>query len=122
MSGSARWASRPIRLPRIWTTLLWIVAAAFALRFAVRWYSDDADFWQSGYGFFTELARNIAAGNGIAFDGEPPTAFRVPLYPAFLSVVTGGREALFPLVFWQSLVGAGTAFCASLIDKHLFGG
>jgi 4-amino-4-deoxy-L-arabinose transferase-like glycosyltransferase len=110
-----------MRMPPIWRTLLWIVALAFALRFSIRWYFGDADFWENGYTFFIELARNIAAGNGIAFDGGSHTAFRVPLYPAFLSVVTLGHEVFLLVVFWQSLIGAGTVFCTALIAKEMFG-
>jgi 4-amino-4-deoxy-L-arabinose transferase-like glycosyltransferase len=105
----------------MWRTLPWIVATAFALRFAVRWFSGDADFWENGYPFFVELARNMAAGNGIAFDGSPPTAFRVPLYPAFLSAVTFGYDVFLPVVIGQSLIGAGTVLCAALIARELFG-
>jgi 4-amino-4-deoxy-L-arabinose transferase-like glycosyltransferase len=108
-------------MPPIFRTLLAIVVLAFALRFAVRWYAGDADFW-NGYAFFVELARNIAAGNGIAIEGGPPSAARVPLYPAFLAAVTFGREAFLPVVFWQSLIGAGTVFCTALIARELFGG
>src|SRR5262249_20997759 len=89
--------------------------------FAVRWFSGDADFWENGYTFFIDLARNIAAGKGIAFDGQPPTAFRVPLYPAFLAAVTFGHEAFLSIVFWQSVIGAGTVVCTALIARELFG-
>jgi 4-amino-4-deoxy-L-arabinose transferase-like glycosyltransferase len=108
-----------------WATcrkLLWIVLFAFAARVAVRWYSGDEDFWSNGYTFFFDLAQNIAAGKGVAFDGEPPTAFRVPLYPAFLAAVTFGHKAFLPILLSQSLIGAGTVWCAALITREMFGG
>ena len=47
-----------------WATyrkLIWIVLFAFAVRVAVRWSLGSEDFWVNGYGFFFELAQNIAA-------------------------------------------------------------
>ena len=108
-------------MPPIGRKLLGIAALAFALRLAARFYSGEADFWANGYGFFFELARNLAAGNGLAFDGGPPTAFRVPLYPAFLSAVTLGHQAFLSVVFWQSLIGAGTVLCTALIAREILG-
>jgi 4-amino-4-deoxy-L-arabinose transferase-like glycosyltransferase len=102
-------------------TLLWIVLLAFSARVAVRWYSGSADFWVNGYGFFFELAQNIAAGNGIAFDGGPPSAFRVPLYPVFLAAVTFGHKVFLPVLLSESLIGAGTVWCAALIAGAMFG-
>src|SRR5207248_233766 len=51
----------------------------------------------------------------------PPTAFRVPLYPAFLSAVTLGHQAFLSVVFWQSLIGAGTVLCTALIAREILG-
>src|SRR5262249_49155199 len=99
--------------------LLWIVFAAFAIRVAVRLYVGSEDFWVNGYSFFFGLAQAIAAGNGMAFSES--TAFRVPLYPAFLALVTFGHKAFFPIVLSQSLIGAGTAFFAGLLARELFG-
>ena len=65
------------------------------------------------------LAQAIAAGNGMGF--SEPTAFRVPLYPAFLAIVTFGHEVFLPIVLSQSLIGAGTVLCAGLLARELFG-
>ncbi len=100
---------------------MWIILLAFAARVAVRWYSGGPNFWQNGYSFFFALAQNIAAGNGVAFDGGPATAFRVPLYPIFLAAVTFGQKAFLPVVVAQSLIGAGTVLCAAVIARELFG-
>src|SRR5262245_33798520 len=94
--------------------LMWIIIFAFAARVAVRWYSGEQQFWEGGYGFFFTLAQSIATGNGVSFGGTP-TAFRVPLYPMFLAVVTLGHKAFLPVLLAQSLVGAGTVLCAALI-------
>ena len=101
--------------------LLYILILAFILRAAVRWYSGAADFWVNGYTFFFDMARNIAAGNGIALAGTP-TAFRVPLYPIFLAVLTFGHREFLPVLLAQSLIGAGTVWCVALIARELFGG
>ena len=57
----------------------------------------------------------------MAFQSARPTAFRVPLYPAFLAAVTFGHQAFLPVLVAQSLVGAGTVLCAALIARELFG-
>ena len=100
---------------------MWIILFAFAARVAVRWYSGGPDFWENGYTFFFALAQNIAAGNGVSFDGDPPTAFRVPLYPMFLAAVTLGHQAFLPVLLAQCLIGAGTVWCAAMIARDLFG-
>jgi 4-amino-4-deoxy-L-arabinose transferase-like glycosyltransferase len=101
--------------------LLWIIFFAVAMRMSVRWYNGEPHFWKNGYTFFFALAQNIWAGNGISIDGGSPTAFRVPLYPMFLAVVTLGHHTFFPIVLAQSLIGAGTVLCAALIGRELFG-
>jgi 4-amino-4-deoxy-L-arabinose transferase-like glycosyltransferase len=111
---------------RIWTVafnrkLLWVSLFAFAVRATIRWNSGSLDFWENGYTFFFELAQNIAGRNVIALDGGPATAFRVPLYPIFLAAVTFGHQQFIPIVLAQSLVGAGTVWCAAILTKELFG-
>jgi 4-amino-4-deoxy-L-arabinose transferase-like glycosyltransferase len=105
----------------IYRKLMWIILLAFAVRLAVRGYSGGPDFWENGYTFFFALAKNIATGNGFAFDGGAATAFRVPLYPMFLAAVTFGHQAFLPVLLAQSLIGAGTVLCAALIARDLFG-
>jgi 4-amino-4-deoxy-L-arabinose transferase-like glycosyltransferase len=107
-------------LPIYWK-LLGIVFVAFAVRVAVRCYSGSADFWVHGYTFFFALAQNIADGNGISLGDGNYTAFRVPLYPLFLAVVTFGHKAFLPVVVAQSLIGAATVLCATLIAREMFG-
>ena len=111
------WAKSEPRLQ----SLLLIIFLAFTVRVAVRCYSGAEDFWVNGYGFFLGLAQNIAAGNGIAFGDGPPTAFRVPLYPAFLAAVTFGQKVFLPIVLAQALIGAGTVWCAALLAREMFG-
>jgi 4-amino-4-deoxy-L-arabinose transferase-like glycosyltransferase len=112
------WAKSEPQTNRI---LLWIIFVAFSVRVAVRYYSGAEDFWVNGYGFFFDLAQNMAAGNGITFGDGPPTAFRVPMYPAFLAAVTFGHKAFLPIVLAQALIGAGTVWCAALLARELFG-
>jgi 4-amino-4-deoxy-L-arabinose transferase-like glycosyltransferase len=94
---------------------------AFAVRVAVRWYTGASDFWENGYGFFFAFAKDIASGNWFAFVDRPPKAFRVPLYPMFLAAVTFGHQAFLAVVVAQSLIGAGTVFCAAMLARELFG-
>jgi hypothetical protein len=56
----------------------------------------------NSYGFFFDLAQNIAAGNGITFGDGPPTAFLVQLYPVFLAAITFGQKAFLPIVLAQA--------------------
>jgi 4-amino-4-deoxy-L-arabinose transferase-like glycosyltransferase len=94
---------------------------AFVVRAAVRWYTGESDFWYNGYRFFFVLAQNIAVGKGIALDDGTATAFRVPLYPMFLVAVTVGHKAFLSILFAQSLIGAGTVWCAAMIAREIFG-
>ena len=107
--------------PQTYRNLLLIIFVAFAVRVAIRCYSGAEDFWVNSYGFFFELARNIAAGNGITFGDGAPTAFRVPLYPAFLAAVTFGQKAFLPIALAQALIGAGTVWCTALLAREMFG-
>ena len=117
---TARWYQPMIKLS-YYQRLLWIVILAFIVRVAVRWHLGSADFWVNGYTFFFDLAQNIAAGKGIAFGRGPATAFRVPLYPAFLAAVTFGQRDYLPVLLSQSLIGAATVWCTALIARQMFG-
>jgi len=101
--------------------ILLILILAFILRVTTRLQSGEADFWTNGYTFFFELARNVATGRGIAFDGWLPTASRVPLYPIFVAAVTFGHGEFISLLLLQSLIGVGTVWCAAMIAQNLFG-
>jgi 4-amino-4-deoxy-L-arabinose transferase-like glycosyltransferase len=109
------------RVQIIWTMgLACIIALGLALRAVVRWHSGEVDFWTNGYTFFFDMARNIAAGDGITLD-RIATAFRVPLYPVVLAALTFGHKEFFPILLAQSLIGAATVWCAALIARELFG-
>jgi 4-amino-4-deoxy-L-arabinose transferase-like glycosyltransferase len=79
------------------------------------------DFWQNGYTFYFDLAQSLANGNGFAFPRSLPTAFRVPLYPVFLAVVTLGERSFVAVLLSQSLVGAATTLCGGLLGREMFG-
>ena len=71
-------------LPGGWnfSTWLWLIAGfALAIRLALRGAQGTGSYFQDGYRFFFDLARNVASGHGYGFDGQPLTAFRVPGYP-----------------------------------------
>jgi hypothetical protein len=106
------------RLPVVY----WIAAAAFAARLIARICQGIDLFWVNGYSFFFDLAQSIAAGNGVAFPGCPPTAFRVPLYPIFLAGLTLGHQAFWPIAIAQSLIGALTVLYAAQLARAMFPG
>jgi hypothetical protein len=101
--------------------ILPLIATGFVLRVGYRLYEGEASFWDNGYTFFFDLARNIAAGQGLGLGGRAPTAFRVPAYPAFLAAVTLGRHAFLPIVLFQAALGAGTVLGSALLAMELFG-
>ena len=68
-----------------------IAAVALALRLAWGALRGGERFFTEGYTLFFTLAGQLAAGYGYAFPGQPPTGFRVPLYPLFLAALTGDR-------------------------------
>ena len=101
--------------------LLGFIFVAFTVRVAVRCYFGSVDFWVNSYTFYFDIAQKMAAGTGISFWEGPLTAGRVPLYPAFLAAVTSGQKVFLPIVFAQSLIGAGTVVCAALLAGEMFG-
>ena len=78
-------------------------------------------FFAEGYTLFFTLAGQLAAGYGYAFPGDPPTAFRVPLYPLFLAALTGGEPHYAPVLVAQALVSTGTVVLAGLLAREWFG-
>jgi 4-amino-4-deoxy-L-arabinose transferase-like glycosyltransferase len=97
-----------------------IAAVALLLRICARASMGAEDFWRNGYTFYFDLARSLANGNGFAFPGGGPTAFRVPLYPMFLAVVTLGEKSFVAVLVAQALVGAATVFFAGILGREMF--
>jgi len=96
-----------------------ICLAAVAARVAYRIHAGGDDFWQNGYLFFYEYAKNIAAGKGLWIEGGG-YAMRPPVYPYFLALtyLLGGNYLL--VVIPQAVFGAVTIACAFLIGRELF--
>lgn len=94
--------------------LIPILVAAAAARLAWRIHKGGDDFWVNGYSFFYELAKNIASGRGL-------DAMRTPVYPIFLALSSLAGESYLWVVVPQALIGAGTAYCAYLLARDLFG-
>lgn len=124
MSGAQNDPSVPAKtgkwnLPR---AVYWIAALAFALRIAARlWYTGIDGFWQTGYGFYFDLAQGIAKDHVFGLGGSP-TAYRVPLYSAFLAAITLGERNFWAIEIAQSLIGAGIAIVAALLALRMFRG
>jgi hypothetical protein len=96
--------------------LLGVLAVAFLLRAAAAWHwweelSTDRD----GY---LAIAENLLKDKGFSADGERPTAYRPPLYPLLLTVVTvvGDRWGMAVV---QVLLGVGTVWLTFLIGRNL---
>lgn len=69
---------------------------------------------------FGKLGHNIAKGEGLHFNGGPPTIRRAPLYPifiAFLYTVFGAHTVAIQLA--QCLLAGGTALLTFEIGRHL---
>jgi 4-amino-4-deoxy-L-arabinose transferase-like glycosyltransferase len=114
-------ATISVRMSQSQKSLLAVAVAALLLRVAMRLLTGAAGFWDNGYSFYVALSKNIAAGNGFAFDGGEPTAFRVPLYPMFLAAATFGHRAFLSVVIAQSFVGMGITLCGAILTADLFG-
>lgn len=103
----------------------WLAAIAvlgLALRLAVRAVAGTASWWQDGYTLFGDLALSLSQGQGYAFPGGPPTAFRVPLYPILIAFTSGGTGASpWPAIVAQALASTGTVVCAALLARQRFG-
>lgn len=101
--------------------LIAIIVGALALRLAIRAVTGTDRYWIDGYGGYLLLAQGIASGDGYALPGHGPTAFRVPLYPAFIWAVTGGKPAAWALITAQAALSAATAGLAGLIARRMAG-
>jgi 4-amino-4-deoxy-L-arabinose transferase-like glycosyltransferase len=72
---------------------------------------------------FSQIARNIVAGNGFAWDAETPTSIRPPLYPGLLatvSVVTGSLN-LQVVRLLQILMALATTGMVFLLGTRVYG-
>src|SRR2546427_5070098 len=99
--------------------LLWILIAAFSARVVVRVAFGEDYFWKESYSSYYDLAENVIAGKGLCFDST--CAWWPPLYPLFLAATALAGKHYLLIAVPQALMGAGTAFCAYLIGKDLFG-
>ena len=98
-----------------------IALAALALWLAWGALRGSERFFSDGYTLFFTLARQLAAGHGYAFPGEPPTAFRVPLYPLFLAALSRGEPNYAQILVAQALISVGSVVLAGLLARHWFG-
>ena len=94
--------------------LIALLAAAVLVRVGVRVAFGEEYFWTGSYDIYYGMAKNIASGSGFS-------TFRPPLYPLFLAVTTLAGKSYLLIILPQALMGAGTALCAFLIGRHLFG-
>ena len=98
-----------------------IVAAGVGMRLLLRALHGTANYHGEGYGFFFDLAANLAAGRGYQLAEGELTAFRVPGYPLFLLALTEGQWQPWLIITAQALLGGLTAIAAALIARDLFG-
>jgi multisubunit Na+/H+ antiporter MnhG subunit len=98
--------------------LVVLLAGAFLVRLAVRMSFGETYFWVNSYSDYYVLAEQFLQGKGLCFDTT--CAWWPPLYPLFLALTALGGKHYLLIVVPQALLGAGTAFCAFLIGRHLF--
>jgi 4-amino-4-deoxy-L-arabinose transferase-like glycosyltransferase len=94
--------------------LVALLIAAVLVRIGVRVAFGEEYFWANSYGFYYPMAENIVSGAGFSTN-------RPPLYPLFLAITTLTGNSYWLIIVPQALMGAGTALCAFLIGRHLFG-
>lgn len=98
--------------------LVAILAAAVLLRLSVRIAFGEAYFWTNSYSSFYEAAQHLFDGLGFCLGTR---CSRPPVYVSFLALTIFGGHHYLLIVVPQALVGAGTALCAFLIGRHIFG-
>jgi 4-amino-4-deoxy-L-arabinose transferase-like glycosyltransferase len=106
---------------RFGTSLGLIALLAMLARLGLRAAHGTANYWSEGYGFFFDIAANLAAGDGYGLVAGQPSAFRVPGYPLFLVAVTQGEWKPWAIVLAQSVLGGLTVVAAGLIGRRRFG-
>ena len=98
-----------------------IAVAGVLARLALRAVHGTSGYHGEGYGFFFDLAANVAAGRGYQLVPGQLTAFRVPGYPLFLLLITGGQWHPWLIIAAGALLGGLTVIAAALIARDLFG-
>lgn len=93
-----------------------MLALAFLLRAAAAWHwrgelTNDRDGYRA-------IAENLLKDRGFSSDGEHPTAFRPPLYPLLLAVVSVVGDQ-WGVAAGQVLLGVGTVWLTFLIGRNL---
>lgn len=124
MAGGVKVQRQLAGLAAAWPfkTALGLIAAAGVLaRMALRAAHGTAHYHAEGYGFFFDLAASLAAGRGYQLAAGQLTAFRVPGYPLFLLLVTGGQWHPWLIIAAQAVLGGLSAVAAGLIARDLFG-
>jgi len=99
--------------------LAMLLVAAFLARVGVRVYFGEPYFWENSYSGYYDLADTIVAGKGFCLGTT--CAWWPPLYPLFLAVTALGGKHYLLIVIPEALLGAGTALCAFLIARRLYG-
>jgi 4-amino-4-deoxy-L-arabinose transferase-like glycosyltransferase len=98
--------------------LISLLIAAFLIRVGVRVFFGEGYFWENSYEFYYKLAEGLVSGRGFCLDTT--CAPVTPLYPLFLAVTALVGKNYLLIVVPEALMGAGTAFCAFLIGRHIF--
>jgi 4-amino-4-deoxy-L-arabinose transferase-like glycosyltransferase len=107
------------RSPR--TAWLAIAVGAFGLRILARLVAGIDSIWTAGYTFYFDIARDLAAGRGLVTGDNLPTAFRVPLYPIVVSLVTGGQPSAGRFLVAGAAIGTATVVLAGQLAADLYG-
>ncbi len=100
---------------------VWLAAGAGVLfRLWKLWLDPTLPHFEPTFEFVA-IARQLASGAVYSFDGVTPTAFRLPLYPLFISAVfraTGNIDAFAPVCAVQTLLSAAVAVLAYRVARR----
>jgi 4-amino-4-deoxy-L-arabinose transferase-like glycosyltransferase len=98
----------------------WLLGLAFVARFVVRLRGGETDLLTNSYAFYTTLSASWLNGTGLCLSPGQACAFRLPVYPIFLSPWLAAGWIFPGLAIAQAAVGAALVWVAWRIGRDLF--
>src|SRR5438046_3042355 len=104
-----------------WPATTAILCVAFLIRLLFRLARGEQDFWTNSYSAYYSLGLRLVTGHGLCFgDGSTTCAYWPPVYPTLMAAAALTPWPYLTIVAAESLVGAITVLCTSLLAEHLF--